>query len=79
MPILVLLCLLIAVPAQARDWFVRADSSGGDGTIAKPFADPWMAFDKCEAGHCEPSTTFHNGVSLDGVTLPDMRTMRRSA
>ena len=36
--------------AQARDWFVRQDSGGGDGSLQKPFADPWMALDKCEAG-----------------------------
>ncbi len=46
------LALLVsfATPAFARDWFVRADASGGDGTQGKPFADPWQALDKCEAG-----------------------------
>jgi len=37
-------------PAEARDWFVRAGASGGDGSQAKPFADPWQALEKCEAG-----------------------------
>ncbi len=41
--------LLFAPPAQARDWFVREGASGGDGSLAKPFADPWQALDKSEA------------------------------
>ncbi len=40
--------LVIACPAQARDWFVRAGSSG-DGSKEKPFGDPFEALDKCEA------------------------------
>ncbi|RPH36062.1 MAG: right-handed parallel beta-helix repeat-containing protein, partial [Planctomycetota bacterium] len=39
-----------AEPLRAREWFVRAGSEGGDGTQAKPFADPWMALEKSEAG-----------------------------
>jgi hypothetical protein len=39
-----------AEPLRAREWFVRAGSEGGDGSQAKPFADPWMALEKCEAG-----------------------------
>ncbi len=39
-----------AAPARAREWFVRAGSEGGDGSQAKPFADPWQPLDKCEAG-----------------------------
>jgi len=35
---------------RAHEWFVRAGSEGGDGTAAKPFADPWQALEKCEAG-----------------------------
>jgi hypothetical protein len=43
--------LALASPAaQARDWFVRAGSGDGDGSLARPFADPWQALDKCEAG-----------------------------
>lgn len=38
-----------APAAAARDWFVRAGSSG-DGTREKPFGDPWEALEKCEAG-----------------------------
>lgn len=33
-----------------RDWFVRAGASGGDGSKAKPFKDPWQALEKVEAG-----------------------------
>ena len=33
-----------------RDWFVRAGSSGGDGTREKPFRDPFQALDKAEGG-----------------------------
>jgi len=36
--------------AHAREWFVRAGANDGDGSLAKPFADPWMALDKSEAG-----------------------------
>ena len=36
--------------AAARDWFVRAGAADGDGSIAKPFSDPWQALEKCEAG-----------------------------
>ncbi len=33
-----------------RDWFVRAGASGGDGSKARPFKDPWQALEKVEAG-----------------------------
>ena len=33
-----------------RDWFVRAGSSGGDGSRDKPFRDPFQALEKCEGG-----------------------------
>jgi hypothetical protein len=33
-----------------RDWFVRAGSSGGDGTREKPFRDPFQALEKAEGG-----------------------------
>lgn len=35
---------------QGRDWFVRAGSSGGDGTKEKPFRDPFQALEKAEGG-----------------------------
>jgi hypothetical protein len=41
--------LVVGSPALARDWFVRAGSSG-DGTKESPFGDPWEALEKCEAG-----------------------------
>jgi hypothetical protein len=40
---------LPARPA-GRDWFVRAGSSGGDGSREKPFRDPFQALEKCEGG-----------------------------
>lgn len=40
---------LLAPAALARDWFVRAGSDG-DGSLQKPFADPWQALDKAEGG-----------------------------
>ena len=40
---------LPARPA-GRDWFVRAGSSGGDGTREKPFRDPFQALEKAEGG-----------------------------
>ncbi|HUR39211.1 MAG TPA: right-handed parallel beta-helix repeat-containing protein [Planctomycetota bacterium] len=39
-----------AEPARAREWFVREGAEGGDGSLAKPFSDPWQALEKCEAG-----------------------------
>ncbi len=33
-----------------RDWFVRAGSSGGNGSREKPFRDPFQALEKCEGG-----------------------------
>jgi len=36
--------------AQGRDWFVRAGSSGGDGSREKPFRDPFQAIEKAEGG-----------------------------
>ena len=43
--------LLFLIPgAEARDWFVRAGGSEGDGSRARPFSDPWQALDKLEAG-----------------------------
>ena len=47
------LALALVAGAQdrpGRDWFVRPDASGGDGSREKPFADPWQALEKCEAG-----------------------------
>jgi hypothetical protein len=35
---------------QGRDWFVRAGSSGGDGSREKPFRDPFQAIEKAEGG-----------------------------
>lgn len=35
---------------KGRDWFVRAGSSGGDGSREKPFRDPFQALEKCEGG-----------------------------
>jgi len=35
---------------EGRDWFVRAGSSGGDGSREKPFRDPFQALDKAEGG-----------------------------
>jgi len=47
----VVACLaFFAQRLEARDWFVRAGESGGDGTIGRPFADPWQALEKYEAG-----------------------------
>ncbi len=47
--IAVCLSLLASQAAYARDWFVRAGAQNGDGSKSSPFADPWQAFDKCEA------------------------------
>lgn len=50
------LCLVVAMTAASaattpgHDWFVRAGAEGGDGSQAKPFADPWQALEKVEAG-----------------------------
>lgn len=41
--------LFLASDALARDWFVKAGADG-DGSQSNPFADPWQALDKCEAG-----------------------------
>src|SRR4051812_21146165 len=46
--VLVSCVVLASVPALARDWFVKAGSSG-DGSQASPFGDPWEALDKCES------------------------------
>jgi len=44
-------CLQAAAePLRAREWFVREGAEGGDGSLAKPFADPWQPLEKCEAG-----------------------------
>lgn len=41
--------LLCAPAVYARDWFVKAGADG-DGSMSKPFADPWQALDQCQAG-----------------------------
>ncbi|MDP1825773.1 MAG: right-handed parallel beta-helix repeat-containing protein [Archangium sp.] len=70
--------LLLAVPAQARDWFVREGASGGDGSMNKPFGDPWQALDKCEANdaihvaggkYFGRSNTGYWVIPFDGVQL----------
>ncbi len=48
--VLTLASLSAAEPLRAREWFVRAGSDGGDGSQAKPFADPWQALEKSENG-----------------------------
>src|SRR6476660_4771751 len=53
-----LICFYAAVCAlglglsssQGRDWFVRAGSTGGDGSKEKPFKDPSQALDEVEPG-----------------------------
>jgi hypothetical protein len=44
----------LAPPVSARpagrDWFVKAGSTGGDGTREKPFRDPFQALEKVEGG-----------------------------
>ncbi len=40
---------LFAPVASARDWFVRAGADG-DGSLSRPFADPWQALDQCQSG-----------------------------
>lgn len=51
MKFLPLAILLFAMPAEARDWFVRAGAgASADGSQAQPFNDPWQALAKCEAG-----------------------------
>ena len=47
---LAIVFLLNSGGAEARDWFVRAGAAAGDGSWEKPFADPWQALDKAEAG-----------------------------
>ncbi|MCE9667858.1 right-handed parallel beta-helix repeat-containing protein [Myxococcus stipitatus] len=46
---LIVVAVCLASPAQARDWFVRAGATGGEGSRDKPFADPWMALERVEA------------------------------
>ncbi len=47
---IVLLLSTLAADASARDWFVRAGASAGDGSLAKPFGGVWQALDACLAG-----------------------------
>lgn len=35
---------------KGRDWFVRAGSTGGDGSKDKPFRDPFQALEKAQSG-----------------------------
>lgn len=37
-------------PPAGRDWFVRAGTSGGDGSREAPFRDPWQALEKAAEG-----------------------------
>ena len=64
--------LAVAAPAQARDWFVRAGADNGDGSLAKPFADPWQALDKAEANDVVHVTggKYFGKHSLGTWTLP---------
>ncbi len=53
--VLLSLCLgliltMLAADAAARDWFVRAGATAGDGSLAKPFGAIWQALDGCLAG-----------------------------
>ncbi len=47
--LLIWVSVCLSFPAHARDWFVRAGASGGDGSRERPFADPWMALERVEA------------------------------
>lgn len=46
---LALTASLAATRASAKDWFVRAGADG-DGSLERPFSDPWQALDVVEAG-----------------------------
>ena len=35
---------------KGRDWYVRAEEKGGDGSKDKPFRDPYQALEKANAG-----------------------------
>jgi hypothetical protein len=48
--LVILLLALIASPLHARDWFIKAGATSGDGTKDKPFSDPFEALEKAEAG-----------------------------
>ena len=71
-----------AEPLRAREWFIREGAEGGDGSQAKPFADPWMALDKCEAGDIihvaeatgitgTPAVLADDGSMLGGYVTPE--------
>lgn len=47
--LLLLATAVFAPGAEARDWYVRAGATGGDGSRDKPFADPWQALERVEA------------------------------
>ena len=61
---------------QGRDWFVKAGTSGGDGTREKPFRDPYQALEKCQAGDTIHVTTGEYVGKLHGgtwkVDMPDI-------
>jgi len=80
MPLL-LTTLVVAVSSPlltAQDWFVRAGAQGGDGSQQQPFADPFQALEKVQAGdtvHVAEGSYFGKlGVGMweipfDGVQL----------
>src|SRR5215471_18896473 len=38
------------MPDSKTDWFVAAGAASGDGSLDKPFHDPWLAFRCAAAG-----------------------------
>jgi parallel beta helix pectate lyase-like protein len=66
---------LPARPA-GRDWFVRAGSTGGDGSREKPFRDPFQALEKCEGGDAiHVATGEYFGKLRSGKWLLTMRNL----
>ena len=55
-----------------RDWFVRAGTSGGDGTREQPFRDPFQALERCEAGDTIHVATgdYHGKLKAGRWTVP---------
>ena len=66
----------LPVRPQGRDWFVRAGSSGGDGSREKPFRDPFQALEKCEGGDSiHVATGEYFGKLRSGKWLLTMRNL----
>ena len=81
-----LVSLLLAAPASARDWYVDGSAAGpGTGTRARPYRTIQSAINRARSGDTvlvaigtyRETITLKNGVDVEGAAILDCENVRR--